>query len=45
MKTTYVSPDTRTQWLHTAILCASGESLLPELNLSTDHHNSPKNSR
>ncbi len=42
MKTTYIYPRTSIQILQTTIICASGESTL---NVSTDHHNSPKNAR
>ncbi len=45
MKTYYVTPSILIQELRTSILCESGISTLPELDLSTDHHNSPKNAR
>lgn len=45
MKTMYISPKVSVAELHTSIICASGESTLPDLNLSTDNYNSPKNAR
>lgn len=47
MKTTcYSSPSTSVQSLRMAIVCGSGgSSLLPDLDLSTDNHRSPRDSR
>lgn len=45
MKASYITPNILLQELHTTIICGSGDSLLPELDLSTDHHSSPKDAR
>lgn len=45
MKTQYISPKSDIQLFTTTIVCASGSSSAPQMNLDTDYHNSPKNSR
>ncbi|MBQ7698442.1 MAG: hypothetical protein IJT35_07685 [Paludibacteraceae bacterium] len=45
MKTHYISPKSDIQLITTTIVCASGISSAPQMNLDTDYHNSPKNSR
>jgi hypothetical protein len=45
MKTQYISPKSDIQLISTTIVCSSGISSAPQLNLDTDYHDSPKNSR
>lgn len=45
MKTQYISPKSDIQLFTTTIICSSGISSAPKLNLDTDYHDSPKNSR